>query len=106
MSNRGAVEQAAAFQIGRRQPRQPPLLGQIDRFGRMPLLVAAAGFHLDEDDRAAIDRHQVDLPQPGANPAADDPIAEPPQVAGGRGLASLAQGSPPPGRGEPVEKSP
>ena len=54
-------QEIVPLQVGERQPRQPPLLGVIDRIGRMSGLLRGAGLHLDEDDRAAVDGDQVEL---------------------------------------------
>ena len=82
-------QQIVPLQVSERQPSEPPLLLGIDRFSRMAGLVRAAGFDLDEDDRAAIDGHQVQFAQPAAVSTGDDLIAQPPQKAFGGPFAAL-----------------
>ena len=60
------------LQIGQGQPGEPLLLFGSDGFGRMAGVVRAAGLDLDEDDRAAVDGHQVELAQAAALAAGDD----------------------------------
>src|SRR5262245_52690379 len=54
IKSRAALEQVMSLQIGQRQPRHPPLLLVVDRFGGMTGVVAGAGLHFDEDDSTAI----------------------------------------------------
>ena len=51
-----------------------------------------ARFDFDEDDRAAIDRNQIDLADVVAVAAGDDGVAELAEIAGCRIFAAAAKG--------------
>ena len=64
---------------------------EVDRSGRSHEVAAATGLYLDENDRTAIDRHDVNLAV--AKPASrdDDTVTPPPQIARGGNFAALAK---------------
>jgi hypothetical protein len=87
-----AFEQIVPLHIGESQPREPPLLGIIDGVGRMPRVVRRSRFYLNENDRAAIDGHEIDFANAVAVSAGDDYIAKALQVASGSVFAATAKG--------------
>jgi len=81
------------------QPREcqrPELALLLDPHGkRRPLgsehVAGMPGLHLDEDEIAAVDRHEVDLPANTLRPriASHDPSTSPPESGGDQILAPL-----------------
>ncbi len=54
---------------------------RVDGAERRPERAVAAGFDLDEDERAAVERDDVDLARRPANVAREHPQAEPMEIA-------------------------
>jgi hypothetical protein len=86
-----AFKQIVPLQIRQGQPSEPPLLGLIDGISWMAGIVAGARLHFDEHNRPAIDDNQIQFANLIAVPASDDDVAELPQVARSRVLATAAE---------------
>lgn len=99
----GIIEKAMALEVGRGETGEATLLREIDRLGGMALFAAFPCLHLDEDDRASVDGNQVKFAQTGADAAANDPKAASPEIAGGKGLAPLAERAGPDQGSKPVD---
>ncbi len=99
--------EAMAREKDLRSARDAPLFGPVDRGARFAGHGGLPGLDLDEHNRAAIDRHDIDLPAPKT--AGHDLIALPAQKRDRRALAALAQrkrstpGAPPAHQGRQIE---
>ena len=80
-----------ALEISKRQPRQSLLFFRIDGLGGMAGVVATAGFDLDEDDRASVDRDQIELSQTAAFAPGHDLVAQPLHVPLGGPFATAIE---------------
>src|SRR5581483_8171677 len=73
---------------------QTALLERMDRFGGRAARCRAPGLDLDEHQRIAVERNQVDLGARCAEVALKDAIAAPPEMALGDTLAAPPQRHP------------
>src|SRR5579885_2513082 len=91
-----AAEEAVLLKEMQRQGRQPALLVVVHRGGR-PLGAFVAGrAHLDEDDRLAVDGHEVQLAEGAVPVAGNDAIPQAADEAGGGPFGAGAEPAPPP----------
>ena len=66
--------------IRRGKLRDPALFLVADRFGRVAVLGIGTAANLHEDDRAAVERDDVDVATQDPLASPDDPVAEIPQM--------------------------
>ncbi len=88
----GTLKQVVALHIGERQARQSLLLSFIDGIGRVAGVVRRSRFHLDEDDRAAIDGYKIKLADVIAVAAGENDVAQAAEMAGGGVFAAATEG--------------
>ena len=94
----GILQQPVTLEKGHGQTGQTAPLGRIDGFGRMPSLLRLPSLHLDEDDRAAVQRDQIEFSAQQATATGENLVAQPPQPSRGGLLAAPAQ--------RPIRKQP
>jgi len=90
----GAVLQSVPPDVSIGQIDQPPLLLLVDCFHRVAVGSAAAGPHLNEDNRPAIEGNNINIAPQHPFASADDSISQPFQIAGCLVLTPLAEFSP------------
>ena len=87
------IEKAVTLEIGRGEKSELALLGEINGFGGMALLVGVSRFDFDEDHGATVDGDEVEFSQAGADAATDDAEATTLEKASGNRFATFAQGA-------------
>ena len=86
------IEQFMPPQIREGHAREAPLLVAIDGFGRMPCFLRGPRLHFDENDRATVHGHDIELAQHGSIVTSHDLVTSLFQVARGGLFAAIAQG--------------
>ena len=87
----GIFQQAMAFQEAHRQPGEPPLLLLVHGLGRMAGLLRLPRLDLDEDDRLAVQHHQIEFAGAELIAAGENLVAAAAEKPGRRRLAPLAE---------------
>ena len=86
------IEQFMPPQIREGHAREAPLLVAIDGFGRMPCFLRGPRLHFDENDRATVHGHDIELAQHGSIVTSHDLVTSLFQVTRGCLFAAIAQG--------------
>ena len=100
----GMIEKLVTLEIGRGKKSELALLSQIDGFSRMALVVAVPRFDFDEDDRASLDGHEIQLAHPRTDAAPNNAESATSKIPGSNGFTALAQGATAENRHKPISE--
>jgi len=87
----GVFQQAVRLEEGQRGTSETCLPMGVDCFGRTTVLFAATGFHLDEDDRLAFGRQDIDLAVALPMPGEENLVTESTKISSGVLFTALAK---------------
>ena len=87
----GGVVGEAGSNIGAGELDQLPLLLGVDRIHRAEMVIAGAGFDLDDHDGIAIPGHDVDFAEAATPAPLENLVAASFQLFGGKSFAALAK---------------